>query len=197
MTIREIAKDFRDEIMDGIAWVAIWKVGRRWSAMAFWLDDDKIEEEDIEILQDILKMDENAVFINEYYCAHMGDGTLEDIVAGIRFHYENGYNLLRENEDYINATEGQEEKEAEDALSEVKDFMQTEAGEEPMLKFEYWIELKDGYRPTLQEEKETDVRIQLVAKNRATAQRMMAKLLEGAANVKEYGGVCVGEVTES
>lgn len=66
-----------------------------------------------------------------------------------------------------------------------------------MLKFEYWIELKDGYRPTLQEEKETDVRIQLVAKNRATAQRMMAKLLEGATNVKEYGGVCVGEVTES
>lgn len=65
-----------------------------------------------------------------------------------------------------------------------------------MLRFDYWIELKDGYRPPLQTEKETEVHIQLEAKNFATAQRMMAKLLEGATNVKEYSGVCIGEVAE-
>lgn len=65
-----------------------------------------------------------------------------------------------------------------------------------MLKFDYCIELKDGYRPPLQEEKETEIHIQLEAKNFVTAQRMMAKLMEGTTNVKEYSGVCIGEVAE-
>lgn len=93
--IREVAREYRDEIMDGIAWVAVWKTGRGWNARAFWLDvDDKIEDDEIEDARGIVAEDTCAVFINEYYCAHMGEGTLEDIVAGIRFHYENGYNRL-------------------------------------------------------------------------------------------------------
>ena len=66
-----------------------------------------------------------------------------------------------------------------------------------MLKFDYWIELKDGYRPPLQTENETEIHIQLEAENRVTAQRIIAKLLEGAPNVKDYSGICVGEVEES
>lgn len=66
-----------------------------------------------------------------------------------------------------------------------------------MLKFEYWIELKEGYRPVMETEEETDLNIQLEAPNFATAQRMMAKLLEGAPNVKQYSGVCIGEVEEN
>lgn len=27
-SLKEIAREYRDEIMDGIAWVAIWKTGR-------------------------------------------------------------------------------------------------------------------------------------------------------------------------
>ena len=93
--IREIARDYKDEIMDGIAWVAIWKTGRAWNARSFWLDgEDKIGVDEIDDAQRIVAEDPNAVFINEYECAHMGDGTLEDIVAGIRFHYGNGYNRL-------------------------------------------------------------------------------------------------------
>lgn len=61
-------------------------------------------------------------------------------------------------------------------------------------KFNYWIKLKDGYRPPLQTENETEIHIQLEAENSATAQKMMAKLLEGAPNVKDYSGICVGEV---
>lgn len=95
--IRKIAKEYRDEIMDGIAWVAVWKTGKSWHAKVFWLDlDDRIETEDVEEVKSILAEDAEAVFINEYYCAHMGEGTLEDIVLGIRFHYENGYNRLSE-----------------------------------------------------------------------------------------------------
>ena len=93
--IREIARDYKDEIMDGIAWVAIWKTGRAWNARAFWLDgEDKIGVDEIDDAQSIVAEDPNAVFINKYECAHMGEGTLEDIVAGIRFHYGNGYNKL-------------------------------------------------------------------------------------------------------
>ena len=28
-SLKEIAREYRDEIMDGIAWVAIWKTGQR------------------------------------------------------------------------------------------------------------------------------------------------------------------------
>ncbi len=102
--IRETAKEYRDEIMDGIAWVAVWKVGRGWNAKAFWLDDDDmIGKDDVEDAKSIVAEDAGAVFINEYYCAHMGEGTLEDIVAGIRFHYENGYNRLA---DWLAAEKG-------------------------------------------------------------------------------------------
>lgn len=102
--IRKIAKEYRDEIMEGIAWVAVWKTGKGWNARAFWLDsDDRIEADDVEEVKGILAEDAFAVFINEYYCAHMGEGTLEDIVAGIRFHYENGSNRLL---DWLTAERG-------------------------------------------------------------------------------------------
>ncbi len=95
--IREIAREYRDEIMDGIAWVAIWKTGRAWNARSFWLDGkDRIEGDEIGDVERIVAEDPDAIFINEYECAHMGEGTLEDIVVGIRFHYRNGYNKLAE-----------------------------------------------------------------------------------------------------
>lgn len=93
--IREIARDYREEIMDGIAWVAIWKTGRAWNARSFWLDmEDSIPVDEIHDAERIVAEDPDAIFINEYECAHMGEGTLADIVAGIRFHYGNGYNKL-------------------------------------------------------------------------------------------------------
>lgn len=39
-SLREIAREYKDEIMSGIAWVAIWKTGRSWNARAFWLNSD-------------------------------------------------------------------------------------------------------------------------------------------------------------
>lgn len=58
-----------------------------------------------------------------------------------------------------------------------------------MLKFEYYVDLKEGYRPVMQEEEETEVRFVIEAKNRATADRAVKALLKGAANVNRYGGV--------
>lgn len=60
-----------------------------------------------------------------------------------------------------------------------------------MLKFEYYVELKEGYRPVMQTEEETDVKFVLEAKNRATADRAVKALLKNAENVKRYDGVCI------
>lgn len=60
-----------------------------------------------------------------------------------------------------------------------------------MLKFKYYVELKEGYRPVMELEEETEISFVIEAKNRATADRMVKALLKEAANVKEYGGFCI------
>lgn len=130
-TLREIAREYKDEIMDGTAWVAIWKTGRSWNTKVFWtnIDTEKIEDEDMEEVHDIVKADKKAIFINEYYCAHMGNGTLEDIMEGIRFHYERGFNLLRDSVAYGEAEKKEEDQEQEEDMKLNKDkFLKTEVG---------------------------------------------------------------------
>lgn len=48
--LNAIAREYADEIRDGIAWVIVWKTGRSWNAEAFWLncDDDTFKLEDLE-----------------------------------------------------------------------------------------------------------------------------------------------------
>ena len=95
--INTIAKEWANEIRDGIAWVIVWKTGRSWNAQAVWLnnDNDTFEPEDLEQARKILEQDPNAVMLNGYYCGHFGeDMTVAELAAGIRWHYENGYNLL-------------------------------------------------------------------------------------------------------
>lgn len=95
--INAIAKDWADELRDGIAWVIVWKTGRSWNATAVWLnsEDDTFEPEDLEQARKILAQDPNAVMLNGYYCGHFGeDMTVAELAAGIRWHYENGYNRL-------------------------------------------------------------------------------------------------------
>lgn len=55
-SLKEIAREYRDEIMDGIAWVAIWKTGRSWNAKAFWLnlETERIEDEEMEEAREIV-----------------------------------------------------------------------------------------------------------------------------------------------
>lgn len=95
--INAIAKDWADELRDGIAWVIVWKTGRSWNATAVWLncDDDTFEPEDLELARKVLEQDPNAVMLNGYYCGHFGeDMTAAELAAGIRWHYDNGYNQL-------------------------------------------------------------------------------------------------------
>lgn len=96
-TLNEIARSYADEIRDGIAWVLVWKTGRSWNATAVWLnpDTDTFEPDDLDTAREILKQDPNAVMLNGYYCGHFGEGmTVKELAAGIRWHYEGGYNTL-------------------------------------------------------------------------------------------------------
>lgn len=60
-----------------------------------------------------------------------------------------------------------------------------------MLEFKYHVELKEGYRPVMQEEEEKEVRFVIEAKNRVTADRAVKALLKNAENVQEYSGICI------
>lgn len=97
--LNTIAKEWADEIREGIAWVIIWKTGRSWNAEAVWLnpDDDTFELEDLDTARTALEQDPNAVMLNGYYCGHFGENmTVAELAAGIRWHYENKYNQLQD-----------------------------------------------------------------------------------------------------
>ena len=94
-SLKEIAREYRDEIMDGIAWVAIWKTGRSWNAKAFWLnlETERIEDEEME--------------------------EAREIVEGIRFMYENEYNLLANNTAYAEEEQEGIRFEASEKMEEI------------------------------------------------------------------------------
>ena len=95
--LNAIAREWADELREGIAWVIVWKTDRSWNAQAVWLncDDDTFGLEDLELASKVLEQDPNAVMLNGYYCGHFGeDMTVAELAAGIRWHYDNGYNQL-------------------------------------------------------------------------------------------------------
>lgn len=65
--ISKIAREYADDIRDGIAWVIIWKDGRSWNATSVWLTiDDTFEPDDMDTVKEILEADPSAVMLNGY-----------------------------------------------------------------------------------------------------------------------------------
>ena len=95
-SLRDSVKDYQEELRNGIAWVAFWKQGRSWNAELFHLEvDGTLEPFDRSRLEEIKAADPAAVILNGYYCGHFGeDMNLDELTAGVRWHYENGFNLL-------------------------------------------------------------------------------------------------------
>ena len=95
-SLRDSVKDYQEELRDGIAWVAFWKEGRSWNAELFHLEvDGTLEPFDRSRLEEIKAADPAAVILNGYYCGHLGeDMSLDELTAGVRYHYENGRNDL-------------------------------------------------------------------------------------------------------
>lgn len=96
--LRDIARDFAAEIRDGIGWTIVYRTGRSWNALTIWSDiwNGEWETDDLNDAIGILKADPDAVIVNGYYCGHFGeDMTIDEIAAGIRWHYEGGCNRSR------------------------------------------------------------------------------------------------------
>lgn len=93
-SLRDTVKNYQDELRDGIAWVAFWKKGRSWNAEYFHLDmNDTLYPEDRSRLEEIKSTDPAAVVLNGYYCGHLGgEMSLDELTAGVRYHYENSMN---------------------------------------------------------------------------------------------------------
>lgn len=106
--LRDIARDFAAEIRDGIGWTIVYRTGRSWNALTIWSDiwNGEWETDDLNDAIGILKADPDAVIVNGYYCGHFGESmTIDEIAAGIRWHYEGGHNRLA---DYCEVTQGRD-----------------------------------------------------------------------------------------
>ena len=95
-SLRDTVKEYQEELRNGIAWVAFWKEGRSWNAESFHLDvTDTLYPEDRSRLEEIKAAAPAAVILNGYYCGQLGeDMSLDELTAGVRYHYENSMNDL-------------------------------------------------------------------------------------------------------
>mgnify|MGYP001484086556 CR=1 FL=1 len=95
-SLRDTVKQYQEELRDGIAWVAFWREGRSWNGDYFYLEaNDALTAEDKSRLEEIRQKDPAAVMLNSYYCGYLGeDMTVDELTAGVRRHYENGYNSV-------------------------------------------------------------------------------------------------------
>lgn len=98
--LKEIARDVASEIRDGIGWVIVYRTGRSWHSVTLYSDlgNNEWETDDINDALEALRLDPRAVALNGYYLGHFGDMTIEDIAAGIRYHYERGTNALADDD---------------------------------------------------------------------------------------------------
>ena len=101
-SLRDTVKQYQEELRDGIAWIAFWRVGRSWNGDYFYLEaNDALTAKDKSRLEEIRQKDPAAVMLNSYYCGYLGvDMTVDELTAGVRRHYENDYNSVA---DFIEA----------------------------------------------------------------------------------------------
>ena len=59
------------------------------------------------------------------------------------------------------------------------------------MKIQYDIELKEGFKPTMQSKKENELQIIIEAKNMVTADRMIKAMLLGCNNIVSWSGICI------
>ena len=106
--LKEIARKAAGEIREGICWVVIYRVGRSWYSTTLHSDlwNNRWETDDVNEALEILRLDPGAVALHGYYLGRFGDMTIDDIAAGIRWHYERGTNALADDDTLMQARAG-------------------------------------------------------------------------------------------
>lgn len=101
-SLKQIVKTYRDEIVNGIAWVAIYKEGRSWKADVYWAENGDYENgfvfkpDELEALEEIARIDHKGICINGYYMGFGEDFTLNEIVDKVLYFYEERRNQLHD-----------------------------------------------------------------------------------------------------
>lgn len=98
-SLKSIAQREAETIRDGIAWVVVYKDGKSWESLELCSDvwNGAFEAFEQEAIAEVLEADEGAVVLNGYYCGKLGEGeSIKELESGIRWHYENGCNLLQD-----------------------------------------------------------------------------------------------------
>ena len=105
-SLRDCARYVREEAADGIAWFAVWKVGRSWNVDTVWPEDLEydqgvmvLEADDLERLREIMRADADAILVSGEYsnigCS--GTGALPDVQVladALRWQYEDCHLLI-------------------------------------------------------------------------------------------------------
>lgn len=114
MTLKQLAQKYQDYLKESIGWLIVWKDGRSWEAQTIYLNSDNlINMEDVADVESIVKVDSNALIINDYYCDHLGELTIRNITEGIRYMYDHCWNLLAETLDWMESILEQQYMDAE------------------------------------------------------------------------------------
>ena len=94
--LRDVVRDFQEELRGGIAWVVFWREGTSWDGQSVYLDDDGLLTKDDRVaLTEILQKDAHAVALNSYYSGQVTeDMTVDELTVGVRHHYRRGSNSL-------------------------------------------------------------------------------------------------------
>ena len=102
MKIIEIAREQKDALNEGMAWVAIWGIKQKNYRLSWFAEDfhpievndtcPVFEPEQLARLAEITVIDENAILLNGYYHSWVGSSddplTAAQIADGIKRHYE-------------------------------------------------------------------------------------------------------------
>lgn len=99
-SLKNIVRENYNEIIDGMAWVVVYKNGRSWNCNCFWEESGSYDNgykflpEDVKQMKEISIIDPKAIAINGYYMGVGEDFTLEELENKIILLYENRLSQL-------------------------------------------------------------------------------------------------------
>ena len=99
MNIKQLSKSIQDYIVDGCAYIAIYKNGRSWGYAILDSDSEEQLQNDKE-LKELVAVDNNVIVVNGYN-DNFGTNSITDIEYRIKRNYENGIGQVY----FDNATE--------------------------------------------------------------------------------------------
>lgn len=85
-SLRNLVRYNRDELREGIVYVAFWKNGKSWEAENFYLDiDNCFRAADLKRVEAILNADKSAIIVNGYYTCPFSNGDENEKASSIDF----------------------------------------------------------------------------------------------------------------